>query len=104
VQSARRYAEPFSFCGATTSNMARSKPYSEDLRWTLVRMCCVAGLSLDEIVAQTGLKKRTVQRVFQTLNKTGMVLPDQQRSHPQTKLGDDEAKVCREYTCVLEYL
>lgn len=32
-------------------------------------------LTIDEIIAQTGLKKRTVQRVFEVLYRTGDVVP-----------------------------
>ncbi|KAF5373459.1 hypothetical protein D9615_009436 [Tricholomella constricta] len=66
--------------------MARSKPFSEDLRWVLVHMRHIQGLSTDEIAKHTGLKTRTIFNVLKLHKDTGHVMPLKARTTSKTAL------------------
>lgn len=67
------FTSPLNNCSILhMARLPRAKPLSEDLRWVLVHMRHHRNLTINEIVSQTGLKKRTVQRFFEVFYKQVM--------------------------------
>ncbi|KAJ7643016.1 Homeodomain-like protein [Mycena polygramma] len=58
--------------------MAKGKPISEDLRWTIVRMN-TAGVSIATISGYTDISRRQIYRIINRFLTTGKVLTATQR-------------------------
>jgi hypothetical protein len=71
----------------------RHRPLSEDLRWVLVRMA--RSMSIPQILAHTGLKRRTIEHILSTYRCTGRVLNSPKKPRGRKPILDsDDAAVC----------
>jgi transcription initiation factor IIE alpha subunit len=73
--------------------MGRRKTLSEDLRWVLVRMHHKRGASVNDIERDTGVNKRTIQRILELFQTTGEVTAKKARAKRGGKLNDDNMNV-----------
>lgn len=62
--------------------MVQGVKISEDLAWTILRMA-LRGCPVEEIVADTNVSKRSVERIVERFKKTGMVVSDPQFHLPR---------------------
>lgn len=82
--------------------MARSKPFTDDLRWALVHMHFVKKIPVKHIAETTGLSDRRIRAVFQLYRATGSVLtPSQTRAQTRNQriLNDNDSQVSNLFLC-----
>lgn len=73
--------------------MPHSKPFSEDLRWTLVNMRFVYRLPVQQISAMTGLPPQRISKVCKLYRETCTVMPPQRISTRAKVLDENDAQV-----------
>jgi transcription initiation factor IIE alpha subunit len=79
----------------------RRRPLSEDLRWVLVRMHHKRGASVNDIERDTGVNKRTVQRILELFQTTGEVTVKKAKAKHAGKLNDDNMNVSHNIHLIL---
>jgi transposase len=84
--------------------MARYKPLSEDLHWVIVPMHQKRGASINNIELDTGVNKRTVQRILKLFQITGEVIAKKAEAKRAGKLNADNMDVSHHVRSVFIYL
>jgi transposase len=77
--------------------MARYKPLSKDLHWVIVCMYQKCGASVNDIELDTGVNKRTVQRILKLFQTTGEVIVKKAETKRAGKLNADNMDVVITY-------
>lgn len=76
--------------GALFEFVRMAPPYSLDLRWRIVWLKIVEGMSSVSIASLMNISERTVRRYVTKFYQTGDIQPKEHRNGPQALLGDFE--------------